>query len=186
MDNKFKADIYTVVEEGREIEKIRIQHAEVLNGGFRDFMGTPNSKGTIIRSFCVSVPDDVVSELEENDIPVSEWAPKEDPEASKINIVKFKINYDYSKTPTIYTKEGDNGEPVETRKEALHLLQGSRFTDSYVTARITHGVYMNKPYTSLYVDTACFTKRTTEEDAYEKDMLAAFGIKDEPEELPFS
>lgn len=192
---KFEVDanVYHTQENGYDVEKIAIQHADILGGGFRDFVGTVNSRGTLVRSFCVEVPEEIVPYLKEHDIPVSTWEPKEDPDGKKVNIVKFLINFSAMKDewkPLIQTKEGDDGDPVKISEPEIHLLQTTKFTDSLITARITHGVYMNKPYTHLYVSRAAFTKMKAEVNGFERDMFAGFDAQSpadyDEEELPFS
>lgn len=185
MREDFKVTVYDTIEDGHPIQKVAFEHAEVLSGSFRDFVGTVNAKGTLIRSFCVSIPNDQVQYLKDNDIPVSDWAPKEDPEAVPIYLVKIKINFSYYKAPVITTREGDDGEAVLCREEAIHLLQRTIFTDCNFTARITHGVYLNKPYTNLYLDRAAFTKMKNEPNPIEKEMFGGFSVGFE-EEVPFN
>lgn len=187
--------VYDSVENGRSVRKIVMKHAEILTGTFRDFIGTVNAKGTLIRKITVAVPLRLTEYLKENGIPVGRWVPDgtSDDEINDYDaLVTIKINYSY-RPPYIEAKLGEDGIPVEIPETNIHTLQTKQFDDAMLTGTLSNGVYMNRPYTSIYLNRASLTVHKPEENQFEKEMYDEYGSRygksagpiDEPEELPF-
>lgn len=178
--------VYETIDNGRPVQKIGMKHAEILSGSFRDFIGTPNGKGTLIRKMTIAVPLHLVDFLKENGIPVGRWIP-EDVSDDEINdfdaLLTVKINYDFYKQPVIVAKVGEDGKYLEISENQLHSYQNSVFDDANISGRVSRGTYMGKPYTTIYLDQAKLTVHKNEIPPMEQEM---FGDMYDEEDIPFA
>lgn len=194
--DNMKIVVYDTIEDSRPVKKITMEHAEILTGSFRDFIGTVNPKGTLIRKITVAVPLSLVDYLKDNGIPVGRWVPDgvSDDEIDDFDaLVTVKINYSYYKEPYIETKVGADGNLTKITESSIHTLQNSQFDDALIIGRLRNGVYMNKPYTSIYLDRATLVLHKEELNPIEEQALKEFGssmmpgsVMPDEEELPFT
>lgn len=179
--------VYDILDDGRPVKKIAMKHAEILTGTFRDFVGRVNDKGTLVRKMTIAVPLSLVDTLKENGIPVGRWVPDGTPDDEMDEfdaLVTVKINYSFFKKPVIEVKYGEDGEAIELPEDTVKELQNAHIDDALIIGRVYNGTFMNKPYTSIYLDQASLVLRKEEPPKIEQDMLDSFGFGPK-EELPF-
>lgn len=188
-----KVVIYDTVENGRPLKKIMVEHGNVLTGTFRDFIGSVNDKGQLIRKITVAVPPSVADYIRDNGVPLGRWVPdgtSEDEMDDYDPILTIKINYSYWKPPKIESKKGKDGIAKEVAENSVFELQKKQFDDSLIIGRIVNGVHSitHRPYTTVYLDQASFTVHKDERPKIEEEMLREYGssfIDASDEELPF-
>ena len=178
-NENMKITVYDVIDNGRPVKKIIMEHAEILGGTFRDFVGTLNDNGNLIRKFTIAIPPRLVDYLTENGIPTGRWIPADTAEEDMDDydpILPVKINYSYYKSPTIETKNGIDGQSKIMPENELHTLQGSTFEDALVIGRVVNGVTrMKKPYTTIYLDHASFVLPDDRRPQIEEEVLREYG-----------